>query len=199
MGAAYNVRDDRRGSEHDMYEPPVGHQDEIHGAFHSNHSGDILRLSSPPIQTQTWDEPRYLHTIDAARTIYRSEGIRAFYRGLLPSLLGIAHVAVQFPLYEQLKIWARKSIPQDFHEHAILTHLYVISRGSFGGSASTAGNSPLLCDRKDDRLDSDIPARSRSNAVADAETTAGRRHVIGRDGEAAFSTRSGLHCEEDRD
>jgi len=59
--------------------------------------------------TQTWDEPRYLHTIDAARTIYRSEGIKAFYRGLLPSLLGITHVAVQFPLYEQLKIWAQGS------------------------------------------------------------------------------------------
>lgn len=41
-------------------------------------------------------------------TIYRSEGPRAFYRGLLPSLLGIAHVAVQFPLYEQLRAWARE-------------------------------------------------------------------------------------------
>jgi solute carrier family 25 folate transporter 32 len=69
-----------------------------------------------PIQTQTWDEPRYLHTIDAARTIYRSEGVRAFYRGLLPSLLGIAHVAVQFPLYEQLKIWARTLDSPIFHE-----------------------------------------------------------------------------------
>jgi len=140
-----------------------------------------------------------LHTIDAARTIYRSEGIRAFYRGLLPSLLGIAHVAVQFPLYEQLKIWARKLILRDFHEHAILSYLYVISRGSLGCSASTAGNPPLLCNREDDGLDSDIPARSRSNAVTDAETTASGRHVVGRDGQAAFSTRSGLHCEEDRD
>ena len=58
-------------------------------------------------QTQSRDETRYRHTLDAALTIYRSEGIRAFYRGLLPSLLGIAHVAVQFPLYEQLKIIAR--------------------------------------------------------------------------------------------
>lgn len=59
------------------------------------------------IKTQSRDETRYRHTLDAAITIYRSEGIRAFYRGLLPSLLGIAHVAVQFPLYEQLKIVAR--------------------------------------------------------------------------------------------
>lgn len=58
-------------------------------------------------QTQSRDEVKYRHTLDAAVTIYRTEGIRAFYRGLIPSLLGITHVAVQFPLYEQLKIWAR--------------------------------------------------------------------------------------------
>lgn len=55
-------------------------------------------------KTQARNEVRYRHTLDAAVTIYRTEGIRAFYRGLLPSLLGILHVAVQFPLYERLKI-----------------------------------------------------------------------------------------------
>ncbi|CAE6439050.1 unnamed protein product [Rhizoctonia solani] len=55
--------------------------------------------------TQPQDESQYRHTWDAFRTIYRSEGWRAFYRGLFPSLLGITHVAVQFPLYEQLKHW----------------------------------------------------------------------------------------------
>ncbi|KDR67684.1 hypothetical protein GALMADRAFT_257946 [Galerina marginata CBS 339.88] len=57
--------------------------------------------------TQMKGEVRYKHTWDAARTIWQTEGPRAFYRGLVPSLLGILHVAVQFPLYEQLKIWAQ--------------------------------------------------------------------------------------------
>ncbi|KIL55927.1 hypothetical protein M378DRAFT_188628 [Amanita muscaria Koide BX008] len=57
--------------------------------------------------TQSRDEVRYRHTLDAAVTIFKSEGLLAFYRGLLPSLLGILHVAVQFPLYEQLKAWSR--------------------------------------------------------------------------------------------
>ncbi|KAF8158570.1 mitochondrial NAD transporter [Crassisporium funariophilum] len=57
--------------------------------------------------TQTRDEVRYRHTLDAAMTIWRTEGPRAFYRGLVPSLLGILHVAVQFPLYEQLKVWSQ--------------------------------------------------------------------------------------------
>jgi solute carrier family 25 (mitochondrial folate transporter), member 32 len=61
-------------------------------------------------QTQSRGEIRYKNTLDAALTIYRAEGPRAFYRGLLPSLLGITHVAVQFPLYEQLKIWARECL-----------------------------------------------------------------------------------------
>ena len=66
-------------------------------------------LTSRPHQTQSRREVRYRHTFDAALSIYRTEGIRAFYRGLLPSLFGITHVAVQFPLYEQLKVWARAS------------------------------------------------------------------------------------------
>lgn len=46
---------------------------------------------------------RYRHTYDAIKSIWRDEGPRAFYKGLLPSLFGVAHVAVQFPLYEKLK------------------------------------------------------------------------------------------------
>ena len=47
----------------------------------------------------------YTSTFDAARKMYRTEGVRAFYSGLSPALLGLTHVAVQFPLYEQFKTW----------------------------------------------------------------------------------------------
>ena len=55
------------------------------------------------------DAARYSSTVNAIATIYRTEGFRAFYKGLLPSLLGVSHVAVQFPLYEKAKSWARTS------------------------------------------------------------------------------------------
>ncbi|KAG8909482.1 hypothetical protein FRC01_006906 [Tulasnella sp. 417] len=55
--------------------------------------------------TQRPEEVRYKHTIDAFRIIYRNEGFKAFYRGLIPSLFGVTHVLVQFPLYEHLKEW----------------------------------------------------------------------------------------------
>lgn len=45
----------------------------------------------------------YKGTLDAFRTIYKEEGIRAFYRGLVPSLFGLVHVGIHFPVYEKLK------------------------------------------------------------------------------------------------
>jgi solute carrier family 25 folate transporter 32 len=46
----------------------------------------------------------YNNTWDAARQMYKGEGIKAFYSGLAPALLGLTHVAIQFPLYEYLKL-----------------------------------------------------------------------------------------------
>ncbi|KAL4798831.1 mitochondrial carrier domain-containing protein [Aspergillus venezuelensis] len=47
---------------------------------------------------------QYSGTWDAARKMYKTEGLLSFYSGLTPALLGLAHVAIQFPLYEYLKM-----------------------------------------------------------------------------------------------
>lgn len=45
----------------------------------------------------------YQSIVDGTRQIYRSEGLRGFYRGLVPSLFGVSHGALQFMAYESLK------------------------------------------------------------------------------------------------
>jgi solute carrier family 25 folate transporter 32 len=57
-------------------------------------------LHAPPEMRPPW---QYRGTLDAARKMYRSEGLSVFYSGLGPALLGLSHVAIQFPLYEFLK------------------------------------------------------------------------------------------------
>lgn len=53
--------------------------------------------------TQSVNSTVYTGTLDAVCKIYRTEGIKAFYAGLGPALLGLLHVGIQFPMYEKLK------------------------------------------------------------------------------------------------
>ncbi|CAJ2502802.1 Uu.00g101960.m01.CDS01 [Anthostomella pinea] len=57
--------------------------------------------TSRPAINSPW---HYRSTLDAARKMYSSEGVFSFYSGLTPALLGLTHVAVQFPAYEYLRM-----------------------------------------------------------------------------------------------
>lgn len=100
-----------------MHEPSLGCQDQIYGNFafqlliddpFARTFADTIALSAQLQSLKDSSGQRYRHTGDAFLQIYRSEGVLGFYKGLLPSLFGVSHVAVQFPLYEQFKAWARE-------------------------------------------------------------------------------------------
>jgi solute carrier family 25 folate transporter 32 len=66
----------------------------------------------------------YRSTLDAARKMYTTEGMRSFYSGLSPALLGLTHVAVHIPVYELLKqkftgqpLGAPPALDDDSDEH----------------------------------------------------------------------------------
>ncbi|KDQ11095.1 hypothetical protein BOTBODRAFT_163124 [Botryobasidium botryosum FD-172 SS1] len=86
--------------------------------------------------TQPADEVRYRHTFDAFAKIYRAEGISAFYRGLLPSLMGVTHVAVQFPLYEHLKLWFGSSDREHVRVAELSTHAILLCSSASKMTAS---------------------------------------------------------------
>lgn len=54
----------------------------------------------------------YTSISDGAHQILRSEGLRGFYKGLVPSLFGVSHGALQFMAYEKLKISRRGGTEQ---------------------------------------------------------------------------------------
>ena len=47
---------------------------------------------------------------DGAKQIYRAEGWKGFYRGLLPSFFGVSHGAFQFMAYELLKVERKRTL-----------------------------------------------------------------------------------------
>lgn len=47
-------------------------------------------------------------TFEMFRSIYKEEGVSAFYKGVSASFLGLPHVAIQFPLYEYLKTFSKQ-------------------------------------------------------------------------------------------
>ncbi|KAJ1881616.1 hypothetical protein H4R99_003617 [Coemansia sp. RSA 1722] len=77
------------------------------GATTSLLTNPIWVLKSRFMTQSMYTEYRYRSMWHAVKVIKSTEGFAGFYKGLGSSLLGVTHVAVQFPLYEQLKSWMK--------------------------------------------------------------------------------------------
>lgn len=67
------------------------------------------RMMASMHSTSTVQTPKFAYRglLDALWTIGRQEGIGGLYRGMLPSLFGVSHGALQWMAYEKLKSWRR--------------------------------------------------------------------------------------------
>ncbi|KAH6566040.1 hypothetical protein BASA50_005238 [Batrachochytrium salamandrivorans] len=54
-------------------------------------------------------------TLEAARKIFREEGVMGFFRGLFPALVLVINPVIQFTVYERLRIWWEKRIGRSLH------------------------------------------------------------------------------------
>jgi solute carrier family 25 (mitochondrial folate transporter), member 32 len=54
--------------------------------------------------------------VQTIQQLYAEGGLRTFWRGMSANLLGLSHVAVQFPVYEQLKFTLRQRRRRHLHE-----------------------------------------------------------------------------------
>ena len=59
----------------------------------------------------------YKSIAHGATEIYKREGLHGFYRGLIPSMIGVSHGAIQFMAYEKLKIWRANQITAKLGEN----------------------------------------------------------------------------------
>jgi len=77
----------------------------------SGTAGSLTAISTNPIwviktrmlSTSARHAGAYTSIWDGTRQIYQADGILGFYRGLIPSLFGVSHGALQFMAYEQMK------------------------------------------------------------------------------------------------
>ena len=79
--------------------------DNILGVLTAIATNPIWVIKTRMLSTPSSHPGAYKSILDGTRQLYRSEGLFGFYRGLVPSLFGVSHGALQFMAYEQLKIY----------------------------------------------------------------------------------------------
>lgn len=82
------------------------------GTFTALFTNPIWVIKTRMLSTSSSYPGAYTSISDGARQIFRSEGWRGFYKGLVPSLFGVSHGALQFMAYEKLKISRRGGTAQ---------------------------------------------------------------------------------------
>jgi solute carrier family 25 folate transporter 32 len=84
----------------------------------------------------------YRGTADALIRIAREEGIAGLYSGLGPSLLGVMHVVIQFPMYEAIKQRLSRRAGHGPEDHHRLTMLELVTASAASKMVASTATYP---------------------------------------------------------
>ena len=92
----------------------------------------IWVIKTRMLSTSSIHPGAYSSVASGARDIFQSEGLRGFYRGLIPSLAGVSHGALQFMVYEKLKLSTKRRKQTDLSapDFLVLSGLAKVFAGS---------------------------------------------------------------------
>ena len=82
----------------------------ISGIFTNIFTNPIWVIKTRMLSTSRTAPGAYTSIAHGTKRIYKEEGLYGFWRGLLPSMIGVSHGAIQFMAYEKLKIWRTNQI-----------------------------------------------------------------------------------------
>lgn len=107
------------------------------GALTAVITNPIWVIKTRMLSTSSSHPGAYSSILDGTRQIFETDGIIGFYRGLIPSLFGVSHGALQFMAYEQLKIYRGSSNLRHQQELSALDFLILSGLAKvFAGSAT---------------------------------------------------------------
>jgi solute carrier family 25 (mitochondrial folate transporter), member 32 len=81
----------------------------VSGLFSAILTNPIWVVKTRMLTTSATQTGAYPGMFSGLSSIYRSEGVRGFFHGLTPTLVGVSHGSLYFLAYEKLKLWRRQS------------------------------------------------------------------------------------------
>jgi len=87
------------------------------GALTAILTNPIWVIKTRMLSTGSGTPAAYASFTAGFRQIYLAEGVKGFYRGLVPALFGVSHGALQFMAYEQLKKYRSRITRSDVTPH----------------------------------------------------------------------------------
>ena len=79
------------------------------GALSAVITNPIWVVKTRMLSTSATTEGAYPSMWSGLRSIHRTEGVRGFFHGLTPTMVGVSHGALYFLAYEKLKQWQRNT------------------------------------------------------------------------------------------